>query len=195
MSKCHERPASSAHSVQSTFGGSSEFDWRCAGTQNSTRLRWIDAGQAPSKTADSTQHDDEGALPDDARTSWGPLNTTLRPHARGMLTEIASPGSVRRGAQTAHLARQSDSDGAQTRAQMGTDHRPLAHLPEDAHHPGTTSNATITRLCSQTEQTGGRREPQRRRRARSEESEHAKVTSRTSPGNVFNNIVDVGTAD
>ena len=114
---------------QSTFGCSSEFDWRCAGTQNSTRLRWIDAGQAPSKTADSTQHDTEGASPDDARTTWGPLNTTWRPYARGTLTEIASPSSVRRGAQSAHLARRSDSDGAQTRAQMGTDHRPLELLP------------------------------------------------------------------
>ena len=114
---------------QSTFGCSSEFDWRCAGTQNSTRLRWIDAGQAPSKTADSTQHDTEGASPDDARTTWGPLNPTLRPYAQGMLTEIASPSSARRGAQSAHLARRSDSDGAQTRAQTGTDHRPLELLP------------------------------------------------------------------
>ena len=176
-------------------GGSSEFDWRCAGTRNSTRLRWIDADQTSSTAADSTQHDIEGALPDDAWTTWGPLITTWRPYAQGMLTYLAFSDSVRRGARPAHLARRSDSDGAQTRAQMTSDHRPLALPQEDAHHPGTTSNATSVRVCMQSEQTRGRREPQRRRRAGTEKSEHAKVTSRTSRGHVFNNIVDRGTAD
>ena len=115
------------HSQRS--GGSSEFDWRCAGTRNSARLRWIEADQAPSMAADSTQHNTEGALPDDAWIIWGPLITTWRPYAQGMLAYLAFSDSVRRRAQQAHLARRSGSDGAQTRAQMNTDHRPLAHLP------------------------------------------------------------------
>ena len=131
--------------------------------------------------AETTQHNTRGALPDDAWITQGPPITTLRPHARGMLPGIAFSEPVRRGARQAHPARRSDSKYTQTGAQLNTDQRPLAHPQEDAQQTGATSNATSVSVCTQPEQTRGRREPQRRRGASSEKGKHDKVAGWTSP--------------